>query len=235
MCFFLFQNQKTNAQVILDPYQYQDQEINVPASDLTFAEYIGVLFPDDDYLLIDTCDMYFQTFGNFTSQSLRKIRLLVNGEEKMMQMSLPMGDHWQFYPNEYLGFPYGNQDTVLFTFVADIPGDIFTVPYVGDHLTTLLTCKYHFASNAFQSFSTNTTTGQTITVTSSNVGIEEFNQNKIPVAVLEGKIFIFEEGVNIFDTIGQQINSGTESEIFVPRGFYYWEQGDKKKGKIIVY
>ncbi len=235
ICFFLFQIQKTEAQVVLDPYQYPGQQISIPAGDVTFAEYIAVLLEHGDYLLIDTCDMYFTQgpSSHFTSQSLRRIRLLVDGEVRLTEWMLPFGEYWQFYPMEYLGFPTEDKDTALFTFVADVPDTTSAVPYAGDYLVTTLCCRYHFASNTSQSFETNTSSSQLISVLSSPASVRELSLKNIPVLAGGGSIFVREPGVMLFDVCGREISTYVEGLIFVSPGFYYWKQGTKGEGIMV--
>ena len=78
--FFILFNQSVFAQVVLDPYQYPGQEIDIPIMDVSFAEYIVVLEDHADTAVIDGCDMYFQTAltSHFTSQSLRRIQVFID-------------------------------------------------------------------------------------------------------------------------------------------------------------
>ncbi len=239
--FFLFQCQKMYAQVTVEQSEYVDQQISVPISDITFAEYVLRSQENDMYLLIDTCDMTFLTIfpDVFSPQSFRRIQLFVNGEVRMMQMFLPQGNHWQFYPMEYLGFPYGSEDSTLFTFVADIPDTSSSFPNIGESIATVLSCRYHFATNTGQNYQTEEVTGQTLYVYSTTLGIEETTNQKVFVSGAVGKIFVFDAPLWITDLSGRVIVVAEENgEYYVSSGTYILQKKTKEGifyGKVIVY
>lgn len=239
--FFLFFHQCTIAQVVIEESPYIDQQISVPIADKTFAEYLLRSQSKDTYLLVDTCDMQFvySPTGIFSGQSLRRVQLFVDGELRMMQMFLPNENHWQLYPNEYLGFPYGNQDSTLFTFVADIPDTTLSFPQTtGEYLRTILTCRYHFATNTTESFETNTETGQTLVISSITSGVPEFEAKKLPVGVDDGRILILDPPVEIRNSLSQRL-SVLDGQLYVnvEPGFYFYTKRYPKgetHGKIVV-
>lgn len=241
ICFLLFQIQKTNGQVTIYQSPYVDQQITIPVSDITFAEFVLRSPEYNTYLLIDTCDMNFLTVfpDVFSPQSFRRIQLFVNGEVRMMQMFLPQGNHWQFYPMEYLGFPYGNEDSTLFTFVADIPDTTSNFPNVGESIATVLSCRYHFANNTGESYQTEQTTGQTLYVHSSISGIEEIVNQKPFVSGTTGSVFVFDAPLWITDLSGRVVVLAEENGIYsLSSGMYTWEKRIESgmiTGKVIVY
>ncbi len=241
LSFFLFQCQKIHAQVTVEQSEYFDQQISVPVDNITFAEYVLRSEINNTYLLIDTCDMTFLTvfLDTFSSQSFRRIQLFVNGELRMMQMFLPTGNHWQFYPMEYLGFPYGNEDSTLFTFVADIPDTSSSFPNIGESIATVLSCRYHFATNTGQSYQTEEVTGQTLYVYSTTLVIEETINQKVFVSGAVGKIFVFDAPLWITDLSGRVVCIAEENDIcYLEPGMYAWEKKTEKgiiTGKVIVY
>lgn len=239
--FFLFSHQSTIAQVTIEESPYIDQQIEVPIADKTFAEYLLRSQSKDTYLLVDTCDMQFvySPTGIFSAQSLRRIQLFVDGELRMMQMFLPNENHWQFYPNEYLGFPYGDEDSTLFTFVADIPDTTASFPDVGESIATVLSCRYHFANNTGQSYQTEQTTGQTLYVYSSISGIEEIINQKVFVSGTVGNIFVFDAPLWITDLSGRVVAIAEENGTYsVSPGVYMLQKKIENgiyNGKVIVY
>lgn len=232
--FFLVE--KIHAQVTIVPSPYLDQNIHVPITDLCFGEHQIKSDSNHTYLLIDTCNMEFMMTpgGNFVPQSLRKIQLFINGELRMMQMFLPQGAVWQFYPMQYLGFPQGEQDSALFTFVAEIPDTTNFFPHtLGEFIRTKLTCRYHFSDNSFESFGTNTATGQTIIISSVTSGIEEIVNRSVSVRGGEGKMFVYENPLWIFDGSGRMILVAEEPGIYLlTPGYYLW---GRKVGDKIIY
>ncbi len=216
--------------------------MSIPITDLGVAEYQLKSDSANTYLLVDTCTMEFiySPSGTFTPQSLRKIQLLINGELRMMQMFLPPGNIWQFYPNQYLGFPQGERDSALLTFVCEIPDTTTFFPQsIGEYLRTKLTCRYHFASNTGESFETNTATGQTITISSIVSSIEEIVNQKIPASGSVGQIFIFDAPLWVIDITGRVVVIAEENGVHnLSPGIYLWEKKTVKgiiTGRITVY
>lgn len=224
--FFVLASQTTIAQVILDPYQYPGQEIHIPILDVAFAEYIVVLQNHIDTATIVGCDMYFQSSitSNFTSQSLQRIQVFIDGEVMITEMSLSPGEHWEFFPGGYIDSLYGSKDTVLLTFVSDIPDTIAPTPLVGEYLSTTLSCRYRLQSDTLQTLETNTSGGQTLVVTSVAVGIDEFGMSKLPIGVTDdGYILILNPPVEIKNVLGEQLHIPNDDlYLHVSSGLYFF-------------
>ncbi len=195
--------------------------MTVPGENQMFARYQIASDSNSAYLYMDTCNMLFYDFGNFSGMSLRNVRLFVDGEERLMQMTMP-GDFWQFYPSILLGFPYGFADTAQIHFLADLPdtlGDDF-IPSVGDSLYASIHCSCHYVTGT-GSFATNEAISQTVFVTSSSVGIAQPSPQN----------FSERQNARFFDILGREISRSNLENL--PPGVYIW-RSDRLAGKILV-